>query len=1165
MLPINEKFVAYTNDKKFSVTPQNEYYKLDLPSFNSHYSNIYFGILGILGNIVTEAIYSTITALGKEGDNFVVGLQNDPRLKYGLIDSNGSYILNPCYDKINYNYEHDYFTTNLSYSESGSYPCENLTNNVSVEGYYIVSDDKSNTILVPTSIADWCSPFSEEGIATLIKDGIKAHLNKNIRIVSLHEDKYVEIPEQYNYSCDFKCGYAPVQKQSGYGIINSSFEEIIPCSYSYIEPLTSAFFKFKEGKKWGIVDAQNLIKKEAIYSKLNSEADRFIKFTIPLTTPAINNLSPTSTCGILDENLHLIIPANYNDLTILQIEDKVYWIATCGTNTYSTSYGVNGLFNDKGQLIIPLIFNEIIQKGRFFICNKYGDWHNYDRKLLYSLTYTFSGEQVLYINYNSKLIIPAQYDVAHYANSGIVRVLKDGKWGLIKSNGDEIIPPSFSFIDTFDETFSIVGISEESKINYTLEDRWFFKEIKYGLIDTTGEIVLPIEYERIKKWDNGYYLIKKDGLYGILSPSLTILIEPTLESIEKLDNRFLIVKAGSNCYCTWYKLIDYQGNEIIKEDERHSGFQKIETINESFFKVYYHIGDMSGSSTIGILNERGKILNICDDCDDLQYIGNGRFIVTRFEYTNMDGDGHKVYNIANVHWEELFEYNYRTIEEQKNGNFLIQNSRGWGLADSFGKIIIEPCYLKKLVFENGEASIKVKGSNGINKINQFGQIVIEDEGKKILVPTSYYWASSFVNGVSIVRSVHREGIGIINKDCQTIIRALYDSIQILSDNTIRVKEDDCYGIYNLDGSCIFPTIFTTIEYIDVDRIRVVWNLNIATEWKLGTYVKGQSEYKYVSSSPEDAVNNRSAICDSQGNILNDSSIIIVGKYKGKYARAYKEATIEDYKVKLKKVGIIDIDGQIIIPTEYDGIIIYEHQFARLKKGDQIGIANLKTKEVHMFDVKIKRVWDFDNYGRMIYSEDAHYDEDEEKWVGTKGVASIDGIIIKPGEYKSFSLLDNGLIEITDDNDKIGLIDIHGGIIQSPSYSHIFFNGQYGSVCIGGQRNTEYPYNHIGGKWGIIDIHGKIIKECKYDQEQELPSSELIDDNCDDDIVFDDPKVIASDSVPKSSNSNYYNDYYNDYDDDCDDGYSKYGGYNGYDDQTIDDAFDGDPSLTWNID
>ena len=37
-----------------------------------------------------------------------------------------------------------------------------------------------------------------------------------------------------------------------------------------------------------------------------------------------------------------------------------------------------------------------------------------------------------------------------------------------------------------------------------------------------------------------------------------------------------------------------------------------------------------------------------------------------------------------------------------------------------------------------------------------------------------------------------------------------------------------------------------------------------------------------------------------------------------------------------------------------------------------------------------------------------------------------------------------------------------------------------------------------------------------------------------------------------------------YDDDSP-SYSKYGGYNGWDDNTIDEAFDGNPELTWNID
>ena len=44
---------------------------------------------------------------------------------------------------------------------------------------------------------------------------------------------------------------------------------------------------------------------------------------------------------------------------------------------------------------------------------------------------------------------------------------------------------------------------------------------------------------------------------------------------------------------------------------------------------------------------------------------------------------------------------------------------------------------------------------------------------------------------------------------------------------------------------------------------------------------------------------------------------------------------------------------------------------------------------------------------------------------------------------------------------------------------------------------------------------------------------------------------------------YYGD--NQFDDEADLGRSKYGEYNGWDDNTIDEAFDGNPELTWNID
>lgn len=45
----------------------------------------------------------------------------------------------------------------------------------------------------------------------------------------------------------------------------------------------------------------------------------------------------------------------------------------------------------------------------------------------------------------------------------------------------------------------------------------------------------------------------------------------------------------------------------------------------------------------------------------------------------------------------------------------------------------------------------------------------------------------------------------------------------------------------------------------------------------------------------------------------------------------------------------------------------------------------------------------------------------------------------------------------------------------------------------------------------------------------------------------------------------YLEFHNKFDDEDDLHYEQYGGYNGWSDEAINSAFDGDPSNTWNVD
>lgn len=1156
LLPINKKFLAYTDDKVYDITEDNKYYKLNLPSFNSHYSNIKFGIIDLDGNKLTTADYSTITS--PQYDTFIIGKEfgKHSMLKYGVVNSDGCYILEPKYDKITYSGQANCFITNLSYSDSGNYPYETKSNQVSIDGFYLIQEDKDETVLVPAKIADWCDNFSENGLALVIKDGHKGHINRSYQIVAFNEEDIIVVPEKFDFSGDFKYGFAPVSKNNRYGIINTKLEQILSCDYEYIEPLSAKSFKFKKDDQWGIVDSCGNIIIDSKYISIYHEAEAFIK-----VKTSIQNGSCTETrYGLYNEDGNLIIQEQCENIVAVEHETQVFFIATIN--------GKQGVYDNKGSKIIPLIYDRIDLKEGYFMCHMLefqGSYYSYqERKIKSTNKYNLRGEQLLALSEKQIFVVPAEYDLAYPSVNGLIIVIKEGKWGIINMLNDVIVEPQYCIIDFLDSSLARVGKSGDDYHICFQEDRWHVKNIKYGLIDTTGEVVLPLEYERIELWDNGYYSVKNGTMHQILTPCLKVAIDLKGKECEKLDNRYIIVNGTSNNYYIHCSLIDFHGNEIIPENE-YNCFSEIEVLDNGFLKVIFYKSQYKGDSHIGIIDQIGKEIYRNNECDDISLIGNGYLLVKGFLCTRSDGGGHYVYNVVNLQGKELFEYSLNEIKLLEDGNFSIRGKRGWGFSNRMGNIIAPPRYENELEFENGFADISIAGNGETLKINSSGNIQVRNDKEAILLPNVYYWGSNFKYGISIVRSIERDYIGVVNIYGEEIIPAIHKSIKLLSDRTILCREDDCYGLYNTKGKCILPVIFSKINHVAKNRIRVVWNLEIARSWDKDKYERGNSTYKFQGSGTDYEVNQRAALCDSCGTILNDKQNLYVSEFTGKYAKVYNEIKVENYKTILSQAGVIDLDGNTLVPPEYDRIFLYEHSFAKLRKGKIWGIANLSSKKITMFEsLQIIRMWDLDEFGRCLYSTDWTYDKEDEEWKGTKGVLSFDGVIVPPKKYDRIILLENGLIEVHKDN-LIGLLDKSGKELLSLKYSYISnFKGKYASICFGGAKSNNYPYNIIGGKWGMIDDEGNIVSKCENNEELVIPTTDSKPIAAENATDYRKPTVLLSDYIPEEKISYSDNYYYDNYDDE-DNEYSKYGGYNGYDDQTIDDAFEGDPSLTWNID
>ena len=131
-----------------------------------------------------------------------------------------------------------------------------------------------------------------------------------------------------------------------------------------------------------------------------------------------------------------------------------------------------GYINDKGEVIIPLTFDEgsAFSEGlaRVRMGTKYG-----------------------YINAKGEAVIRMGYDFARDFKSGIARVGNDGKYGFINTTGNAIIP--FQYYNAGDFANGLAPVMNA--------------DAKWGFIDMQGNMVIQPVYTKAENFENGEALV----------------------------------------------------------------------------------------------------------------------------------------------------------------------------------------------------------------------------------------------------------------------------------------------------------------------------------------------------------------------------------------------------------------------------------------------------------------------------------------------------------------------------------------------------------------------------------------------------------------------------------------------------------------------------------
>ncbi len=451
-----------------------------------------------------------------------------------------------------------------------------------------------------------------------------------------------------------------------------------------------------------------------------------------------------------------------------KIEVKIY--------SYYTAYenGKFGVINNDGETVIEPSYDEMIaipnNSRPIFICtyDVDDDAGTYKTKAINE-----KNEEIL-VGYD-KIEAIDNYDSKQnvWYEDNVLRVSKNGKYGIINFEGQEILPCEY------DEITALKGV----KSNFIVK-----KDGKVGLVNEVGQTIVNTEYKNVLTLKEGYkseyVIVDENNKYGIISTSGTVLIEPKYEGVKYIGSSHLFAVKEDK---TW-KLMDTEENKIII----NGGYKDIvEAKSENIIVV-----DDDGK--YGVVSKDNKE-KIEPQYEDLKYAFSIYYIAKK------DGK----YGIINLENEEVIKFEYKNMVYVENGGFIqadktdtetviFDNNLGQKIVGIVSELNTDKGYIK--VYTNNEYkyyNFKLEEKNSADLLTSNTLFLSKKDGK----------------------------YGYVDKSGNVIVDYIYeDGTEQNSNGFAAVKKDGVWGSINKAGAMSLEPSVNLDNSIYIDFIGI-WHLS----------------------------------------------------------------------------------------------------------------------------------------------------------------------------------------------------------------------------------------------------------------------------------------------------------------------------------------------------
>ena len=428
-----------------------------------------------------------------------------------------------------------------------------------------------------------------------------------------------------------------------------------------------------------------------------------------------------------------------------------------------------GVIDNQGNTVIDPSYAEMIvipnSKNDVFLCTYDVDYNSgtYKTKALNSKN------EEIFKEYSKVEAIQNIDDNSNiWYENNVVKVEKDGKYGLINLSGKELLPCEY------EEITAVEGIKNALKV---------LKDGKCGVVDSEGKVILKTEYADVKNLGedikDGFIIKADDSKYGVVNYSGELILDAIYDEVLKIhgNEMFLVMKSGQQV------LVKNDGTEILK-----NGFDEITDIlkNQESGAIF------KKNNKYGIMKLTGET-QLQEKYEDLKEAKTGTFIAKENgKYGIIDIDGaSKVENKYNsIYYDE--KANIYIAEDENFDNYIFDDEYNLKLSGILIDIDTEKNYIElRLNDEYKYYDFKFQEQNVADIFTNNTLFVSKKDGK----------------------------YGFVDKDGNVIVDHIYDDVtEQNSYGFAGVKQDGKWGSIDNKGKLVQEPTYNLDDYLNIDFI-----------------------------------------------------------------------------------------------------------------------------------------------------------------------------------------------------------------------------------------------------------------------------------------------------------------------------------------------------------